>query len=141
MERLKELARRQQQELERQRRRVDAGRDVPDLEVVMEALETLQGPEVYGDLPQIALLQEQIRQNLKRVEFLLRREVEGGAVVGVAAFKNPLGSSRFPLEVGTPLRSSRRESEASDRLGSDLPGSARRTDHPDKHPTQARAQL
>ncbi|MFH1766410.1 MAG: hypothetical protein ABIF09_19710, partial [Gemmatimonadota bacterium] len=34
-------------------------------------------PDVYGDLPQIALLQAQIRENMKRVEFLLRREVEG----------------------------------------------------------------
>ncbi|MCJ7630250.1 MAG: hypothetical protein MUO50_17895, partial [Longimicrobiales bacterium] len=56
---------------------VDAGRDVPDLEEAIEALEALQDPDVYGDLPQIALLQAQIRENMKRVEFLLRREVEG----------------------------------------------------------------
>ena len=43
----------------------------------VEALETLQDPEAYGDLPQIELLQGQIRENLRRVEFLLRREVEG----------------------------------------------------------------
>ena len=56
---------------------VEAGRDVPDLEEAIEALESLRDPEVYGDLPQIALLQEQIQENLKRLEFLLRREVEG----------------------------------------------------------------
>ena len=32
---------------------------------------------VYGDLPQIRLLQAQIEENLRRLEFLLRREVEG----------------------------------------------------------------
>ena len=33
----------------------------------------------YGDLPQIALLQEQIQDNLMRLEFILRREIEGEA--------------------------------------------------------------
>ena len=37
----------------------------------------LRDPETYGDLPQIALLQAQIQENLKRLEFVLRREVEG----------------------------------------------------------------
>jgi len=47
------------------------------LDDAIDAMESLQERKVYGDLPQIALLQEQIRENLKRVEFLLRREVEG----------------------------------------------------------------
>jgi hypothetical protein len=54
-----------------------AGRDVPDLEEAIDAFEALGDPRTYGDLPQVALLQEQIRESLKRVEFLLRREVEG----------------------------------------------------------------
>jgi hypothetical protein len=54
-----------------------AGQDVPDLEEAIEAFEALGDPRTYGDLPQIELLQEQIRESLKRVEFLLRREVEG----------------------------------------------------------------
>jgi len=40
-------------------------------------MEALGDPEIYGDLPQVALLQEQIRESLKRVEFQIRREVEG----------------------------------------------------------------
>jgi hypothetical protein len=40
-------------------------------------MEQLRDPETYGDLPQIAALQEQIRENLRRLEFQLRREVEG----------------------------------------------------------------
>ena len=55
----------------------EAGREVPDLEDAIEAFEALQDPEVYGDLPQIELLQNQVRESLKRLEFLLRREVEG----------------------------------------------------------------
>ncbi len=43
----------------------------------MEAMETLQDPSAYGDLPQIEALQERIREDLKRLEFLLRRDVEG----------------------------------------------------------------
>jgi len=54
-----------------------AGRQIPELEEAIEAFEALQDPEVYGDLPQIELLQNQIQQNLRRLEFLLRREVEG----------------------------------------------------------------
>jgi hypothetical protein len=55
----------------------EAGREVPELEDAIEAFEALGDPRTYGDLPQIELLQERIRESLKRVEFLLRREVEG----------------------------------------------------------------
>jgi len=58
-------------------RLAEAGRNVPELEEAMEAMRRLGDPEVYGDLPQVAALQEQIRENLKRLEFQLRREVEG----------------------------------------------------------------
>jgi hypothetical protein len=54
-----------------------SGREASDLEDAIEAMEALGDPEVYGDLPQIASLQEQIRESLRRLEFSLRREVEG----------------------------------------------------------------
>jgi len=53
------------------------GRNVEDLEAAMDAMARLQDPGTYGDLPQISLLQEQIQESLKRLEFALRREVEG----------------------------------------------------------------
>ena len=55
----------------------EAGREIPELDDAIDALEALRERESYSDLPQIELLQEQIRSNLKRLEFLLRREVEG----------------------------------------------------------------
>ncbi|MFC1662184.1 hypothetical protein ACFL3S_12170, partial [Gemmatimonadota bacterium] len=55
----------------------ESGREVSELDEAIRAMEELQDPSTYGDLPQIALLQEQIRENLKRLEFVLRREVEG----------------------------------------------------------------
>jgi uncharacterized protein Smg (DUF494 family) len=56
----------------------EAGRDVGDLDEAIRALEELREPDAYGDLPQIGLLQEQLRESLKRLEFVLRREVGGG---------------------------------------------------------------
>ena len=73
----REFAQRLTQAQELQRALAEAGREVPELEDAIEALEALQDPEVYGDLPQIELLQGEIQENLKRLEFLLRREVEG----------------------------------------------------------------
>lgn len=58
-------------------RLAEAGRELPELEEAMEAMAQLQDPETYGDLPQVAALQELIRENLMRLEFQLRREVEG----------------------------------------------------------------
>jgi hypothetical protein len=59
-------------------RTLDAsGQEVQDLEEAISVLEELQDPETYGDLPQIEMLQGRIQENLKRMEFLLRREVEG----------------------------------------------------------------
>ncbi len=45
----------------------------------MRAMERLQDPRVFEDLPQVALLQEAIRESLGRLEFSLRREVRGDA--------------------------------------------------------------
>jgi hypothetical protein len=73
----REFAQRLAQAQELQRALEASGQEVPDLEEAINALEQLRDPETYGDLPQIALLQAQIEENLKRLEFVLRREVEG----------------------------------------------------------------
>jgi hypothetical protein len=51
--------------------------ETQDLDAAIRALEQLRNPETYGDLPQIAQLQDRIQESLKRLEFILRREVEG----------------------------------------------------------------
>ena len=56
---------------------MEQGRDVGDLDRAIEALRNLQNVRVYGDLRQVALLQEAIQESLKQVEFALRRDVEG----------------------------------------------------------------
>ncbi len=53
------------------------GREIPELAEAIGALDELRDERVYEDLPQIEALQAQIQENLKRIEFLLRREVEG----------------------------------------------------------------
>ncbi|MDT8342623.1 MAG: collagen-like protein, partial [Longimicrobiales bacterium] len=55
----------------------EQGQEVGDLEDAMESLRRLQDPETLRDLPQVALLQEAIRESLGRLEFSLRREVRG----------------------------------------------------------------
>jgi len=75
----REFAQRLAQAQELRERLEASDRETVDLEEAMDAMEVLQDPEVYGDLPQIALLQEQIRENLRRLEFRLRREAEGEA--------------------------------------------------------------
>jgi hypothetical protein len=55
----------------------ESGRELPELEETVQALEELRQERVYEDLPQVEALQAQIQENLKRIEFLLRREVEG----------------------------------------------------------------
>jgi hypothetical protein len=57
----------------------EQGRDAGDVEAAMRAMERLQDPRVFEDLPQVALLQEAIRESLGRLEFSLRREVRGDA--------------------------------------------------------------
>ncbi len=56
------------------------GQDVGELEEAMQGMERLQDPRILQDLPQVALLQEAIRESLGRLEFTLRREVRGDAV-------------------------------------------------------------
>jgi len=54
-----------------------AGQEVGDLTAVLDAMRRLQQSPIYDDPSQVALLQEDILQSLKRLEFGLRREVEG----------------------------------------------------------------
>lgn len=70
------------------------GRDTPDLDRAIEALDRLRREESFGDLPQIEALRGQLRESLGRLEFTLRREVEGDAV-GRAALQ---GSDEVPPE-------------------------------------------
>jgi hypothetical protein len=88
----REFAQRLAQARDLRERLAETGREIPELEEAMEAMEELQNPEVYGDLPQIEALQEQVRENLRRVEFQLRREAEGEGV-GRAALT---GSDEVP---------------------------------------------
>ncbi len=60
-------------------RLVDAGWEAADLDAVLEAMEGLQREGTYANPAQVADLQEEILEALKRLEFGLRREVEGTA--------------------------------------------------------------
>ncbi len=53
------------------------GQDTQDLDRALDALRQLQVDETYGDLPQIAALRGQLTESLGRLEFSLRRQVEG----------------------------------------------------------------
>jgi hypothetical protein len=55
----------------------ESGRESPELEEAIDALQALQDPDVYGDLPQVDALRRQLEENLRRLEFMLRRDVEG----------------------------------------------------------------
>ena len=54
-----------------------AGRDAGDLDEVLRAMERLAREGTYGNPAQVSALHDEILQNLKRLEFGLRREVEG----------------------------------------------------------------
>ncbi len=54
-----------------------AGVDAAELTEVMDALEQLTAARPYSDLPELAQLQSSLQENLQRLEFRLRREVEG----------------------------------------------------------------
>jgi hypothetical protein len=56
-----------------------AGQDVEDIEAVLDAMARLQEEATYADPAALADLQEDLVNRLKRVEFSLRREVEGEA--------------------------------------------------------------
>ncbi|MEK9501344.1 hypothetical protein [Gaopeijia maritima] len=70
----------------------EGGQDVVDLDAALEAMRQLQDVDNYSDLPQIAALREIVRENLGRVEFSLRRMVEGEST-GRAAIR---GSDAVP---------------------------------------------
>jgi hypothetical protein len=55
----------------------EQGQDVTELDNALRALAELQQAETYEDLPQVALLQRTIRESLGRLEFTLRRQVQG----------------------------------------------------------------
>ena len=54
-----------------------AGVAPDELEPVVEALQALTAERLYGDLPELERLQNELREGLQRLEFRLRREVEG----------------------------------------------------------------
>ena len=54
-----------------------AGIAPDELEPVVQALRTLTTERPYGDLPELERLQNELREGLQRLEFRLRREVEG----------------------------------------------------------------
>ncbi len=55
----------------------EQGQDVTELDNALRALAELQQAETYEDLPQVAILQQTIRESLGRLEFTLRRQVQG----------------------------------------------------------------
>jgi hypothetical protein len=70
----------------------EEGRETPDLDRALDALDRLRNVQTYQDLPQIAILRETLRENIGRVEFSLRRELRGEAA-GRAALR---GSDDIP---------------------------------------------
>lgn len=54
------------------------GRASSELDEALRVLEELRRPQTYGNLAQVSALQGQLRESLRRLEFALRREVEGG---------------------------------------------------------------
>ena len=54
-----------------------AGVEAAELEEVMDALGQLTNARPYTDLPELERLQSALQENLQRLEFRLRREVEG----------------------------------------------------------------
>jgi hypothetical protein len=68
------------------------GWDLEDLDEAIRAMERLGATQTWQDLPNIAALQEQIQESLRRMEFGLRREVEGEST-GRAALS---GSDEVP---------------------------------------------
>jgi hypothetical protein len=69
-------------------------RDTQELDRALAALDRLRRDETFGDLQQVRALQAQLRETLGRIEFILRREVEGEGV-GRAALQ---GSDDVPPE-------------------------------------------
>ena len=55
----------------------EAGASAPEMSQVIDDLRALASARPYGDLPALAQLQNELRENLQRLEFRIRREVEG----------------------------------------------------------------
>jgi hypothetical protein len=55
----------------------EAGASAPEMSQVIDDLRTLASARPYGDLPALVQLQNELRENLQRLEFRIRREVEG----------------------------------------------------------------
>ncbi len=55
------------------------GRPTAELDDVIESLEDLQQTRIYGDPVELARLQDEVIQGLRRFEFSLRRELDGGS--------------------------------------------------------------
>ena len=55
----------------------EAGATAPEMSEVIDDLRALASARPYGDLPALAQLQNELRENLQRLEFRIRREVEG----------------------------------------------------------------
>ena len=55
----------------------EAGANAPEMSEVIDDLRALASARPYGDLPELARLQNELRENLQRLEFRIRREVEG----------------------------------------------------------------
>jgi len=62
---------------ELRRRLEEAGRPTGDVDQVVEALRALDDQRVYGDTEEILRLQAEAIRALRRVEFALRRELQG----------------------------------------------------------------
>jgi hypothetical protein len=55
----------------------EAGVDAAELGEVMEALDQLTNARPYANMPELERLQSALQDNLQRLEFRLRRQVEG----------------------------------------------------------------
>ena len=72
-----EFRQREEQLMELRQDLQNADRPVEELRDLIEAFQALQGDEVYGDPAALSDLSEDMVDQLKRLEFSLRREVEG----------------------------------------------------------------
>jgi hypothetical protein len=73
----REFSQRADQVGELRERLSDAGQDAADLTAVLEAMRRLEAQSVYENPEQVAALQDEVLESLKRLEFGLRRQVEG----------------------------------------------------------------
>ncbi|HZD06063.1 MAG TPA: hypothetical protein VE173_14225, partial [Longimicrobiales bacterium] len=73
----REFGERWDQARELRRQLAEEGMDTRDLDEAIAAMERLLDRETYEDLPQVAVLQQDLEQSLKRLEFSLRRQFEG----------------------------------------------------------------